>query len=163
MGTHKYLFADLDGTLIETISGKTFAKDKNDWKLKEDVILAIKNYNPDFLFIVSNQGGIEKGFVKVHDFIEKIQSIVKVLQSYIPEAGIAYRFCASNDRNNPKRKPNIGMIEELFDTYGCKKHQCLMIGDASGKEGQFSDSDKRCAFNADMKYLDVNDFVKKYK
>lgn len=35
-----------------------------------------------------------------------------------------------------------------------------MIGDASGKEGQFSDSDKRCAENFGVDYLDVNDFVK---
>jgi hypothetical protein len=34
-----------------------------------------------------------------------------------------------------------------------------MIGDASGKEGQFSDSDKRCAENARFRYMDVDDFV----
>ena len=36
----------------------------------------------------------------------------------------------------------------------------LMIGDASGKEGQFSDSDKKCAENAGYDYMDVNDFIK---
>ena len=34
------------------------------------------------------------------------------------------------------------------------------IGDASGKEGQFSDSDKKCAENAGYDYMDVNDFIK---
>lgn len=35
----------------------------------------------------------------------------------------------------------------------------LMIGDASGKPGQFSDSDRKTAKNAGMDYLDVADFV----
>ena len=39
----------------------------------------------------------------------------------------------------------------------------LMIGDASGKEGQFSDSDKKTAENFGCEYMDVDDFVDKYK
>lgn len=38
------------------------------------------------------------------------------------------------------------------------KSKSLMIGDASGKEGQFSDSDKRCAENFGIDYFDVEDF-----
>ena len=34
-----------------------------------------------------------------------------------------------------------------------------MIGDASGKEEQFSDSDKKTAENFGIDYIDVNDFV----
>jgi hypothetical protein len=33
-----------------------------------------------------------------------------------------------------------------------------MIGDASGKEGQFSDSDKKTAENFGIDYLDIEDF-----
>ena len=39
------------------------------------------------------------------------------------------------------------------------KNELLMIGDASGKEGQFSDSDKKCAENFGIDYMDVNDFL----
>ena len=39
------------------------------------------------------------------------------------------------------------------------KEEMLMIGDASGKEGQFSDSDLKTAQNYNIDYLDVNDFV----
>ena len=160
--THRYLFADLDGTLIDTKSGKLFPKDKNDWVLKNDVIKAIKKYDPEYLFIASNQGGIEKGFVKLDDFIQKITSICKEIHSEIPGLVIAYRYCSSNDKNNYNRKPNPGMIEDLMDVYDCRKSQCLMIGDASGLSGQFSDSDKKCAENADIKYMDINEFVEKY-
>ena len=38
----------------------------------------------------------------------------------------------------------------------------LMIGDASGKEGQFSASDKNTAKNCGMEYMDVEDFCKQY-
>ena len=34
-----------------------------------------------------------------------------------------------------------------------------MIGDASGKEGQFSDIDKKTAENFCIDYMDVNDLV----
>lgn len=33
----------------------------------------------------------------------------------------------------------------------------MMIGDASGKEGQFSDSDKKTAENFGCEYMDVKD------
>lgn len=35
-----------------------------------------------------------------------------------------------------------------------------MIGDASGKEGQFSNTDKKTAENFGIDYLDVDDFVR---
>lgn len=59
----KLLITDLDGTLIETVSGNTFPKGIWDMKIKLDVFEAIKNYAPDDILIISNQGGIEKGFV----------------------------------------------------------------------------------------------------
>ena len=34
-----------------------------------------------------------------------------------------------------------------------------VFGNASGKEGQFSDSDKKTAENFYIDYIDVNDFV----
>lgn len=37
-----------------------------------------------------------------------------------------------------------------------------MIGDASGKEGQLSDSDKKTAENFGCEYMDVDDFADKY-
>ena len=35
-----------------------------------------------------------------------------------------------------------------------------MIGDAFGKEGQYSDSDKKTAENFGIDYMDVGDFIK---
>lgn len=40
------------------------------------------------------------------------------------------------------------------------KEKALMIGDASSKPGQFSDSDKKTAENFGIDYMDVEEFVK---
>lgn len=42
MKKYKVLFADLDGTLIETISGNTFPKGIWDMRIRFDVLDAIK-------------------------------------------------------------------------------------------------------------------------
>ena len=163
----KILFADLDGTLIETKSGETFPKDKYDWRLRKNITSAIREYRPTHLFIVSNQGGIEKGFISQEDFAQKMQEIVRDLRISTLVETVNFTYCASNDKENINRKPNIGMIERTITEFFGKdcqwyKRCSLMIGDASGKEGQFSDSDKKCAENAGIEYLDVEEFIDKY-
>ena len=159
----KILFADLDGTLIETKSGKIFPIDEHDWFFKPGIIEAIRNYNPDYLFIITNQGGIEKGFIDEEKFKYKIKNIQYYLNIRLNNIRlIAYEYCISNDKENPYRKPNIGMIEKFKGFYNDETKNCLMIGDTSGKDGQFSDSDKKCAENANIKYIDVEDFITKF-
>ena len=73
-------------------------------------------------------------------------------------------YCETNDKLDPYRKPNTGMLERLMESYigddfDYIKPKSLMIGDASGKEGQFLDSDKKTAENFGIDYMDVNDFV----
>lgn len=53
---------------------------------------------------------------------------------------------------------HLNISKAHFDVYDT----ILMIGDASGKEGQFSDSDKKTAENFGCEYMDVDDFVYKY-
>jgi len=143
MKKYKVLFCDMDGTLIETVSGETFPKGIWDMKFKFDVLDAIKNLNPKAIFIVTNQGGIEKGLFPESFIYVKCQY---VNDSIIDYCGIdtCFKYCGSNDRSNPMRKPNTGMLEGLFNKYkswgyACNKNDCLMIGDASGLEGQFSE------------------------
>lgn len=52
------------------------------------------------------------------------------------------------------------MLEYLQEEFGKHdKSQMIMIGDASGKPGDFSDSDKKCAENFGIDYIDVEDFL----
>ena len=166
MKEYKVIFADLDGTLIETISGETFPKGIWDMRIKFDVLDAIKKIKPKCLLIVTNQGGIEKGFVNRRNFEFKMEYLCRSIKEYtgIP---VEYSYCEKNDPNCKYRKPNIGMLDSLMYKMinrgivenGIETDKILMIGDASGKEGQFSDSDKKCAENTGYDYMDVNDFV----
>ena len=159
----KIIFCDLDGTLIETISGETFPKGIWDMQIKFEVLDAIKKLNPEYILIVSNQGGIESGFVNAHDFRVKSEYITRAIREYCGCECYAM-YCETNDKLDQYRKPNVGMLESLLERYVGDdfdhiKQISLMIGDASGKEGQFSDSDKKTAENFDIDYIDVNDFV----
>ena len=52
------------------------------------------------------------------------------------------------------------MLENFYKyTYVKNKAECIMIGDASGKPGDFSDSDKQCAEHFGIDYIDVRDFL----
>lgn len=158
----RVLICDLDGTLIETKSGNTFPVDTNDWKFKKWIQEAVQEYNPKYLFIVTNQGGIEKGFVNEADFIRKLMSIRSEIKLWgVPH--VDFTYCAHNDASNPFRKPNTGMIDyfrhDCANGYDFNKRDALMIGDASGLRGQFSDTDLQTARNAGILYCDVNDFI----
>ena len=164
MKEYKVIFADLDGTLIETISGEPFPKGIWDMQIKFDVLNAIKELNPEYILIVSNQGGIESGFVDAQNFRAKSEYIARAIWEYCGYECYAM-YCESNDKLDPYRKPNPGMLYSLLETHvgddiGYIKSVSLMIGDASGKPGQFSDSDKKTAENFGIDYLDVNDFIK---
>lgn len=160
----KVIFCDLDGTLIETISGETFPKGIWDMRIKLDVLDAIKKLNPEYVLIVSNQGGIENGFVDAQKFSIKLFYIVELINEYCGCECYAM-YCDTNNKSDPYRKPNTKMLETLLEDYigddvEYIKQKSIMIGDASGKEGQFSDSDKKTAENFGIDYMDVDDFVK---
>lgn len=160
----RILFADLDGTLIQTASGKTFAEDCTDFRLKKDVLDKIRDIKSiEAIAIVSNQGGIPK-HCSMSDFLVKIGAISHFIQRYCHKV-VTFEFCTSEDSLS-KRKPNTGMLEDALKyrpldgfVNSVEKSEMLMIGDASGKPGQFSDSDKKCAENFGIDYLDVEDFL----
>lgn len=164
MKEYKILFSDLDGTLIETISGETFPKGIWDIKLRFDVLDAIKKLNPEYVLIVSNQGGIENGLVDEYNFHTKLEYVSIAISEYC-DCECRAMYCSTNNKSNPYRKPNTKMLEDLLEKYVGDdniKSKSLMIGDASGKDGQFSDSDKKTAENFGIDYMDVEDFVKCY-
>lgn len=156
--TKKVLFIDLDGTLIKTISGKTFPEDITDFRIQLPVLDKIKETFPNlsYFFIVTNQGG---KFISEADFVTKIDAISDLCFFYLNERRLTmyydYLYCASDD--NPYRKPNTGMLEKLYYNHNLHYNKQEMIGDASGKPGDFSD--KKCAENFGIDYIDVRDFL----
>lgn len=162
----KVIFIDMDGTLIDTVSGKTFPEGVWDMQLKMEVFAQLKKLHPQAVLIVSNQGGIELGHVHPAMFQPKFIYVIACLQSYIGlNTLVAGQFCPYNDKKHPKRKPNPGMLEDMLAEFthntgiAIAKEDCLMIGDASGLEGQFSDSDLKTAENFGCDYLYVTEFT----
>lgn len=165
------LFIDLDGTLIKTASGNTFPKDCTDFIIRKEVLDKIAERLPNLFWIgvVTNQGGIPQ-FISKRDFEAKFESIIQFVGSYpgsrIPKLCIEAKvlvmglYCDSIEKSNKCRKPNTGMLEILLKDFGeHSKSSMIMIGDASGKPGDFSDSDKKCAENFGIDYLDIEDFL----
>lgn len=179
----RILFIDFDGTLVETVSGKTFPIDVADVKVKHEVVEALKKLclgtDLQFICIVSNQGGVELGYYSMDAMNAKVFGIAAIIQAAIndelakhnkPEIAMPVCFCTANDKDEPNRKPNIGMLERVLSDIECHCPDVdtdnavqFMIGDASGKKGDFSDSDKQCAANAEIDYIDVHDFVEDMK
>lgn len=169
MKKYKYLFCDLDGTLIKTASGKTFAEDATDFRIRKDVLDKIKELHREndleFIDIVTNQGGIPQ-YISERDFVAKLDAIKTFVCEYIISPLVRAYYCASLDISDENRKPNTGMLVKAARDYSkilgveFNKEKALMIGDASGKPGQFSDSDKKTAENFGIDYMDVEDFVK---
>ena len=164
--TKKVLFIDLDSTLIKTISGKTFPEDISDFRIQLPVLDKIIEKLPNLkrFLIVTNQGGLKSDFEK-YDFRAKLYAIEDICCEYLNNrfanfVGSDSQYCFSMNKTDPYRKPNTAMLESLFTQWDVKsKEECIMIGDASGKPGDFSDSDKKCAENFGIDYIDVRDFL----
>ena len=157
----KVLFIDLDDTLIKTVSGESFPRDVTDFQIKKDVVDKIRSMKGlQYVAIVSNQGGIPE-YVTEADFKAKLKAVEFFLFVYCNVAILSY-YCADTDKSNPRRKPNVGMLEDVVSVLPHnlrRKDMMLMVGDASGKADDWSSSDRETAENFDIDYLDVNDFV----
>lgn len=160
MEQYKLIFADLDGTLIETLSGlKTFSEGIWDMRFKIDVLKKLKEIQPQCLIIVTNQAGISYGYVNEESFNIKMSYVTEAIKEFTGIPVVEYYYCAFAGTHYD-RKPNIGMLDKAMKKYpGFNRNEILMIGDASGKPGQFSDSDKKTAENFGCEYMDVNDFA----
>lgn len=143
-------------TLIASKSGTLHGKDENDWRWWHESVpkklrdLALQQYT---IIISSNQGRLTN-----HDgseapeaapFKRKMELIMHSLQ--IPVTLLV--ACA----NDIYRKPRPGLwsiIPELTGNEGCgiDKSQSVIVGDAAGRENDFTDSDVHWATNAGIAF-----------
>jgi DNA 3'-phosphatase len=175
----RILLFDFDGTLVETASGGLYAKDLTDMKIKQDVVnraLDLMEQNGVKYFgIISNQCDVGVGFVSDEDIDAKINYVLRCVHDLAVKRGIrgvvyGHYECFSIDEHDPMMKPNPGMVYKALGacrlmmdgiTYEDITKMTLMVGNASGMPGQFSDSDKVCAEKAGVDYMDVIQFVGK--
>lgn len=122
---------DLDGTLIETASGKKFANDYTDWKLMFDVKKKLEElYRSRYKVVIfSNQGGIPRGKPSKEDFTKKVASVAQKL-------GLPLLILAASGQDI-YRKPCIGMWDYLLEyenDHMVPDLSCsFYVGDAAGR------------------------------
>ncbi|XP_076814594.1 bifunctional polynucleotide phosphatase/kinase-like [Clavelina lepadiformis] len=161
----KIVAFDMDGTLITTKSGRTFAADINDWKiLFPEIPKKLKELSEQGhkLVIITNQMGIGKGKVKKEDFKTKVENLVKFL--FLP-----FQVLAITDRGF-YRKPNTGTWKWLDESGNggipIDKPSFVYVGDAAGREKgwapgkkkDFSCSDRLFAINLDVTFFTPEEF-----
>lgn len=149
----KAVFIDLDNTLITTRSGKKFPIHSEDWKFIPETLDAIQYYhrNGYMTTIVSNQPGIEEGYVIEDAFVLKLEKICKVLEKElrIPPQSIAYSYCPKID--NFHRIPNAGMIHELALEYELATNKCIILGSSFDA--------LKLADNLNISYLGITEII----
>ncbi len=142
---------DLDWTIIKPKSGNKFPKNIDDWCfLNDKVVPTIQKLSADGYLIVifTNQGS--KDFTEA-EFTVKLTNIQKFLK--VPF--IAYA-CVEKGWY---RKPCIGMWEQMMPdiTKDLGKvvdiNSSFYVGDAAGREKDFSDSDYKFALNIGLKFM----------
>ncbi len=149
----KAIFFDRDGVLNKIKKGK-YIVNKNQYKWIEGAKETIKFFNDNnyYVFIISNQAGIGKGFIKFKDYMDiekKIKSDLLKIGAHIDKI----YFCPYHEKAVIKkykkksffRKPNPGMILKSLREFPIIKKGSYFIGD--------NKSDKIAAEKADIKFL----------
>jgi bifunctional polynucleotide phosphatase/kinase len=147
---------DIDGTIITTKSGKTFAQNPSDWKFLYDSIpkkLEEHYNNGAYLAFITNQNGVQKGHLTLNELVTKMQSILSKINAPIDI------ICSLED--DYYRKPATGSLDFILQhrfhsTYKLVHGTIPMmyVGDAAGRPKtamtpkDFSASDYKFALNA---------------
>lgn len=143
-GRRRIAAFDFDSTLVTSASGKTFARDANDWKWWDSSVPGrLKELHAEgfLVAIVSNQGGIslkpdpktvKSDQKRLADFKTKVTAVFNHL-----DFPISIYAATSRDRY---RKPRTGMWDELLEDYDLENadsidlENSVFVGDAGGRE-----------------------------
>jgi DNA 3'-phosphatase len=155
MHNTKICFLDLDGTLITTKTGHTFPRNTTDWKLLPTTVnfIKIKKKEGFKLILVTNQGGISRGFFSEKNFIKKLDAIQTEMDLFFDKIFIAPSM------NSEYRKPKSASVKSDVEGLGWSidPNESFMIGDAGDKKNDFSDTDNGFAKSLGIKFLHVRD------
>ncbi|KAJ6257168.1 [Pyruvate dehydrogenase [acetyl-transferring]]-phosphatase [Drechslerella dactyloides] len=154
---------DLDSNLISTKSGKKFGKEADDWKWWHATVphrlrkAADDGYR---LVVFTNQNGLKldspKHEKQVKDWKQKLNFIVSALN--LP---ISIYAATSTDGY---RKPRTGMFEYCLSELGdgdeasIDLENSVFVGDAAGRKGDFSGSDRKFAQNIGLPFLTPEEY-----
>lgn len=96
------------------------------------------------IVIMTNQGGLAYNNTKV---LPRLERILTDLTKELPSASIQ---CYVAGNRNTYRKPMTGLFEAKIWPNFPKAMQWSYVGDAAGREGDFSSTDRKFAYNIDL-------------
>jgi HAD superfamily hydrolase (TIGR01662 family) len=141
-GTKLWLF-DADGTLRRcTVPGQPCPNKPGEWELIPEAVefLRLINWDEAEMAIVSNQGGVELGYLSGRMAEDLLQDLCDEIAAAVPGVRFAdcpYDLCTTADRNCYDRKPNPGMLAAAMAEYAylyemsedVGKAKTVMVGD----------------------------------
>jgi len=139
---------DMDGTLIDTMSGKVFPRNANDWKWKYNNLLKILNHYHDRKYdivIVTNQAGIGNSETKLQIFKNKIEYMEASMISSFPKMSFSI-YCLTHKDIHRKPYPKI------FENVMFNKLS-FFCGDGAGREDDHTDADIKFAHNIGIRFF----------
>lgn len=165
-------FFDADSTLRKTRSGKPSPHGKHDVKLLIESFIKLRSLSQEgyLLAIVSNQAGIEKGYIGFQEVEEGFQETLRLLS----EQHIFINYYDFAEKKDENRKPETNMawrLEKKLKLAGKKIiwDKSFMVGDAAWKKGRdfqpdgspgndHSSSDRLFAENIEQKHTNFTFF-----
>ncbi len=132
---------DYDWTLVKPLSNGTFSKSVDDWRwITEKVPEILEKYydNGYCIVIISNQTRNTK---------MKLQQIINVLSTLKIPSLISVGY------EDIDKKPNRTMFDLIKKDKKIDMNKSFYVGDALGRQGDWSDSDKKFAENIDIKKI----------
>ncbi|MFS0575072.1 HAD family hydrolase [Sporosarcina sp. 179-K 3D1 HS] len=128
----KAVFLDRDGVINEVLTDRVkFVNRPRDFYFLPGVPEAIKRLNAvfDYVFVVTNQGGVGLGFMKEAQLKTIHEHMVAELRK---EGAVVHdvAYCPHKPKAGCAcRKPNSKLIEDLAETYGVNLSASYMVGD----------------------------------
>lgn len=126
------VFLDRDGVINEVLTKRVkFVNKPKDLYFLPGVPEAIRQLNKhfDYIFVVTNQGGVGLGFMKESQLQKVHEHMIKELKKQGATIhDVAY--CPHKPKAGcPCRKPGSKMIEDLADKYNIDLSKSYMVGD----------------------------------
>ena len=137
----KMAMFDYDWTLVKPLSNGTFSKSLDDWRwITEKVPEILEKYydNGYCIVIISNQ---------TRNTEMKLQQIINVLSTLKIPSLISIGY------EDIDKKPNRTMFDLIKKDKKIDMNKSFYVGDALGRQGDWSDSDKKFAENIDIKKI----------
>lgn len=130
---YQLVIFDFNDTLVGTKSGATFQKSADDWQFLPGRIEKCKKLNQEgvILALASNQGGVAYGYMSEVEMLAEFHVVAEKLG--LQHLGVCFTHPKASieeyRREDSRRKPGPGMLQEAMARFEVLPDKVLMVGD----------------------------------